>query len=180
MAHIPERILSGSMRNYPICMLFENRPTTPTVPAERQLLSLVLPPWQRKEVWTPTQKIRFIEGIFLGLGTGIYVTNGVDYAADGKPLPCSGWLLDGQQRICALRDFVNDQLRIFDDVRYSDLDRATRLIRFMNVVFPCHELAYTDDERQLMDVYDRLNFGGSPHELSQRPDPVADATIRCR
>ncbi|MDP3310598.1 MAG: DUF262 domain-containing protein, partial [Polaromonas sp.] len=51
----------------------------PTTDGERRMLGLVLPPWQRPGVWTTHQKIRFIEGIFHGFGTGYYVTNGLDW-----------------------------------------------------------------------------------------------------
>jgi hypothetical protein len=78
----------------------------PTVPGDRRLLGLVLPPWQRPEVWNDAQKQRFVEGIFLGFGCGQYVINGLEWLSDGSSAPMSGWLLDGQQRISALRDFL--------------------------------------------------------------------------
>lgn len=54
-------------------------------------------------MWTQAQKRRFVEGIFLGLGSGYYVTNGLEWADDGATAPMAGWLLDGQQRMNALR-----------------------------------------------------------------------------
>lgn len=75
----------------------------------------------------------------------------------------SDWLIDGQQRMTAVRDFVTDQLPIFDGVRYSQLDEITRRKRFEMVVFPSIELPYTHDEQLLRTLYERLNFGGMPH-----------------
>lgn len=177
---IPEKLLSGMLRPQPIEVLLDGRPADLNAPEERRLLSLVVPPWQRPEVWSEAQKTRFIEGIFLGLGTGEYVVNGRDYSADGKDKPCSGWLLDGQQRITAIRDFVEGRLPIFGNVHFDDLDIGTKRRRFLHVVFPRHELSYTADERVLMEIYDRLNFGGTPHDISQRPDPDRDAAFRPR
>lgn len=175
MPTLPPPVLNGTVRNYPIQMLFERTAGDHTDGSPgRRLLSQALPPWQRPEVWTVQQKRRFIEGIFLGFGTGTYVINGSDYAHDGTPLPGSGWLLDGQQRLSALRDFVENGLAIFDGVTWASLSRGHQLMRFMNVVFPCHELAYTADEALLIDIYDRLNFGGTPHSADQHPISLLD------
>lgn len=164
---IPERLLKGSNRDYQIGHLLEMTPVEQTAPTERRLLGLVLPPWQRPEVWTVEQKCRFVEGIFLGLGCGYYVTNGADWVESGAPAPMAGWLLDGQQRISALRDFFDDKLVLFGDVTYSTLTKPQAL-RFKRTAFPCFELEYTDNEQTLKDLYDRLNFAGTPHQPSQR------------
>lgn len=176
---LPPVLLSGSNRSYTISMLFERTGRDADGSTGRRLLSQALPPWQRPEVWTLSQKRRFVEGIFLGLGTGTYVVNGSDYAADGTPLRGSGWLLDGQQRLSALRDFVERGLEIFEGTTWSSLTRGEQLRRFMNVPFPCHELCYVADESVLMDIYDRLNFGGTPHTASQRPALQGGVRGRC-
>lgn len=165
---LPEPLLAGRRRDFPISALIEGTPIDPTAPEERRLLNLVVPPWQRKEVWTADQKTRFVEGIFLGLGTGYYVTNGADWGADGKCLPMSGWLLDGQQRLSSIRDFLRDALPIFDGIVFSDLDRPTAIKRFLRHPFPRFELDYTDDEQMLRNLYERLNFGGTAHTAEDR------------
>lgn len=167
---LPQRLIDGVRREYTIGHLFESSMVDPTTSEERRLLTQVLPPWQRPEVWTMEQKRRFIEGIFLGLGCGYYVVNGKDWGRDAQPLPMSGWLLDGQQRLCALRDFVQNGLVIFTDVTYAGLSLKEQR-RFMNEGFPCFELEYTTNENALKELYDRLNFGGTPHTLEQRVLP---------
>lgn len=164
---LPEPLLRGTRREYSIERLVESTPIEPTLPDERRLLCLVLPPWQRAEVWSRQQKQRFVEGIFLGLGCGYYVTNGFDWLDNGTPAPMAGWLLDGQQRISALRDFFADELTIFGDVRFATLTGAEAR-RFKRESFPCFELSYTDNESALKELYDRLNFGGTPHGADQR------------
>ncbi|WP_432263394.1 DUF262 domain-containing protein [Cupriavidus sp. TMH.W2] len=165
---LPQPLLSGTHRSFDIDYLQSGTAVDTTRLDERRILNLVLPPWQRDEVWTDEQKRRFVEGVFLGLGTGFYVINGCDWGRDGKSLPMSGWLIDGQQRMSAIRDFLNDSLSIFNGVRFSMLDRPTALRRFLRVQFPCIELAYTDDEEKLKELYDRLNFGGTPHTAEER------------
>lgn len=159
---LPARLLDGAQREYSISMLWEGTRVNTNVPAERQLLNLVLPPWQRPFVWTLEQQVRYVEGIFLGLGTGYYVINGREYE-DDHHCHMSGWLLDGQQRITSIARFVSGNLEIFDGLRYADLSIADRRRRFDNVVFPCFELEYQPDEDRLKEVYRRLSFGGTAH-----------------
>ena len=167
---IPPPLLKGTLHDYQIGHLVDIPPPGPAVPAERRLLNLTLPPWQRPEVWTQAQKRRFVEGIFLGLGCGQYVVNGSDWESDGQPKPMSAWLLDGQQRISALRDFLAGDLVVFGDVRFTEMSVPDQL-RFKRRPFPCHELEYTANEDTLKELYDRLNFGGTPHTEAQRVLP---------
>lgn len=167
---IPPPLLRGARREYMIDRLIEMTPIDPTMPEERRLLGLVLPPWQRPEVWSLEQKRRFVEGIFLGLGCGYYVTNGLEWDKNGDSAPMSGWLIDGQQRMTALRDFIAGELVVFGDVRFSEMSKPEQM-RFCRTPFPCFELEYTDDEEALMELYDRLNFGGTPHTPAQRAVP---------
>lgn len=165
---LPKVLLQGRRRDYDIdYLLSSGTHATTTSGAERQLLCWVIPPWQRAEVWTDHQKQRFIEGVFLGLGTGYYVVNQPDWDSNGT-LPMSGWLIDGQQRLTAIRDFVAGGVSIFDGIRYEDLSKADRLKRFAHVVFPCFEIEYQADESQLRELYDRLNFGGTSHTEADR------------
>ena len=160
-AVLPERILRGVVREQSLEHLL-GTPIEMTHPAERQLLAWVLPPWQRPEVWDVARKRAFVEGIFLGLGTGNYVVHAPDWDANGTK-PMSGWLIDGQQRLSAIRDFVRDDLEIFDGVRYSDIDQISRRRRFLGQTFPYIELSYAPDEQRLKTLYERLNFGGMGH-----------------
>ncbi len=167
---IPAPLLKGARRDYTLDRLVEMRPVDTTMPAERRLLGLVLPPWQRPEVWTVEQKRRFIEGVFLGLGCGYYVTNGQDWVGNGDSAPMSGWLIDGQQRISAIRDFLSGDLVVFDDVRFTEMSVPEQR-RFGHTPFPCFELEYCAVENTLLDLYDRLNFGGTTHTAEQRVLP---------
>lgn len=174
---IPPPLLKGSRRDYTLGRLVEMTPADATMPAERKLLGLVLPPWQRPEVWTVDQKRRFIEGVFLGLGCGFYVTNGLEWVDSGASAPMSGWLIDGQQRISAVRDFLRGDLVVFGDVRFPELTKPEQL-RFCRVPFPCVELEYCDDENTLLELYDRMNFGGTAHSPEQRVEPPFHPSAR--
>lgn len=159
---VPQPLLRGTERAFDIEMLATGSPGDELHPGERRILGATLPPWQRPEVWSTHQKTRFIEGVFLGLGCGYRVCNGMHWLDGGQRAPMSGWLLDGQQRAAAIRDFVEDHLTVFQDVTFSRLSAAD-VRRFLRTPFPVIELEYTDDEAKLMDLYKRLAFGGTPH-----------------
>lgn len=166
---IPPKLLEGQRREYSIEMLLNGISNIDsTLPEERKLLTLVLPPWQRPEVWDTARKIAFIEGIYLGFGCGQYVVNGQDWLMPEGPggeavqAPMSGWLLDGQQRIASIRDYVNGDLVIFGDVTYPALSQGDKR-RFGNQSFPCFQLDYINDESVLKALYARLAFGGMAH-----------------
>lgn len=163
---LPEPLLSGTRREVTIDFLLNGDPIACTREDERNLLTWVLPSWQRPEVWGYERKKAFVEGIFLGLGTGYYVVHEADWNPDGSVKPMSGWLIDGQQRISALRDFLQDKLTVFEGILFSDLDRATQRKRLLNKPFPYVSLEYGQDERALRELYVRLNFGGMPHTLA--------------
>jgi hypothetical protein len=96
------------------------------------------------------------------------VAHGSDWDSNGKPLPMSGWLLDGQQRISAIRDFISGDLGIFEGIRFADLPWAVQRRRFLSVTFPLIEIEYQHSEAVLKEIYERLNFGGMPHTETDR------------
>lgn len=169
---IPDRVLRGNERLFPIEVLFTGRPPA-AAEGERTLLSLTLPPFQRGEVWAEEQKRAFIEGALLGFGLGSYVVNKADWNADGSLKPCSGWLIDGQQRISAIRDFVRGDLAVFGGQTYGDFSSG-QAQQWLNLPFTRFELDYIGDPSVLADLYDRLNFGGTPH----RPEEAATPRVR--
>ena len=177
---LPDVLLQGRRRECNIEYLTSSSThADPTSDAERQLLCWVVPPWQRPEVWSDQQKARFIEGIFLGLGTGYYVVNEPDWDEGGSK-PMSGWLINGQQRLTAIRDFTAGRVEIFGGLRYDDLSRVDRMKRFAHVVFPCIEIDYQADESRLRELYDRLNFGGTAHTPADREHFLETAPMPAR
>jgi len=123
-----------------------------------------LPDWQRPLLWSDAQCIRFIESAWLGLHLGIYVINGLLY--DGQVFnPLSFLVIDGQQRLHALERYIHDEFPVFGH-RWSALS-AVEQRRFQNIPFACAETSIRDD-RLLREVYDRLNFSGTPHTEQDR------------
>jgi uncharacterized protein with ParB-like and HNH nuclease domain len=134
----------------------------PLQDGERVLGPFVLPPFQRPPVWSREQQVRFIESCWLGLPIGVYVVNIGEYGS-----PFDLWLLDGQQRITAILNYMADAFPVYGKL-YSELPivdhRAWNFIR----TFTCLE-TQLEDEAELREVYDRLAHGGTPHEPRHAP-----------
>jgi Protein of unknown function DUF262 len=124
---------------------------------ERALGWLVLPPFQRPAVWTQAQQIRFVESCWLGLPIGAFIYNRASYDS-----PYDNWLLDGQQRVTAVLAYMNDAFPVFDNL-FSELTVVDRRFWDMGTAFPCMETNIEDPDL-LREVYDRLAYGGTPHE----------------
>lgn len=117
----------------------------------------VLPPFQRPAVWTTEQKIKLIESIWLELPIGVYVYN----MSPGYNHPSDNWLIDGQQRISAIFDYAADEFPVFG-YRWSELGETDKRVFEMST-FPAIQLSMTD-EKAMEELYDRLAYGGTPHE----------------
>ncbi|MFZ3482076.1 DUF262 domain-containing protein [Sphingomonas sp. 3-13AW] len=132
-----------------------------------------LPPFQRPAVWTDLQKERFVESALLGISLGSLVV--VD--ALHCPMPSNDrfaatdrWLLDGQQRVSALLAYRADEISVFRGTecehRWSDLGEIERR-KFWYIQIGIVKIE-TDDPDYCREIYDRLNFGGTPHTVGQR------------
>lgn len=182
---MPEPLLRCSTSNFPVGHLVFKRTDSPH---EREywrgdtgpwLMGHRLPPFQRPPVWTREQSVRFLESAWMGLHLGTYVVNRCEkwMLVDGKPFKphkTDLWLIDGQQRLRALDAYLSDEWPVFG-YRWSELRRFEQR-RFESVPF-AQSTTHEDDEGVLRELYDRLNFGGTPHEESQRAHALA-ATAR--
>lgn len=132
---------------------------------KRMVLGHPLPDWQRPHEWTEEQSISFIESAWLGLHIGTYVVNARDYDQDGKELPFSGALLDGQQRLTAIELYLNDEFKVFG-YYWSQLCRSEQR-KFEWCTFTSEEVDIWD-EQELRGLSDRLAFGGTSHKEEYR------------
>ena len=125
------------------------------LPGERALGGFILPPFQRPPVWTPRQKIRLIESILDELPVPPYVAN----RDVGEGHRYDHWLLDGQQRITAILDFLGDQFPV-RGARFSEVSKGDQFW-FLDRPLHCLETELRD-EALLKEVHDRLAYGGTP------------------
>lgn len=152
-------------------------------PGQETLGRFFLAPFQRPAVWTDSQSARLIESVHLGISIGSIVVSDCgsvskvrvgDDVVERFP-ETAEWLIDGQQRLRAVVRFLADDLVVFagtpSEHRFSDLSEVQRR-RFMN-----HTIGFIRLEPmprgRLAEVYDLLNFGGTPHEAHQRASDQA-------
>lgn len=131
----------------------------------RRVMGYKLPAWQRPEVWTDEQCVRFIESIWMGVGIGSFMVN-FSHQDDDLHLI----LLDGQQRLRAIERYLNGELAVTGEdgaaYRWTDLSDDEHR-HFLRIPFPWIETQYHDDA-QLREAYNRHNFGGTAHTIEQR------------
>ena len=127
----------------------------------RHVLGFRLPAFQRHRVWDIEQSRAFIDSVYRGRNIGCYVFN-ISMNDDMHDL-----LIDGQQRMSAIQDYVNDVFGIAgeDGVMhmYSELTQGEQA-SFLRISFPYLAL-HIDDMDKLKDAYTRMNFAGTHHVL---------------
>ena len=124
---------------------------------ERKLGNFILPAFQRPPVWTLEQKVRFIESIWQRLPLGTYIVNRVT----GLDSPYDGLLLDGQQRITAIMDYVADAFPVLGHL-WSDLTPIDQ--RQFGLIPMAYLETQLTDMGLIQEVYDRLAYGGTAHD----------------
>ena len=141
--------------------------------AERFVMGYPLPWWQREFKWNEYQQQAFIDSIWRGNTLSSYLVNDWEMS-DGVTFDKnSNVLLDGQQRLYTIERFVTDQLAVPDaegKLRlWSEIGKTQRL-RFVRTIFTRGQIRVWD-EALLMEIYNRRNFGGTPHLESERAVP---------
>jgi hypothetical protein len=142
--------------------------------ATRFAMGYPLPRWQRELKWDNEQKVRFIESIWAGVDVGSHLVNNVhEFEGSGKTLryrEFSQVLLDGQQRLTALEDYVYNRFAVPDAQGvprfWCELSRAERR-RFGTFHFAQATITSYDEEL-LVRAYNLRALGGTPHEESER------------
>ncbi len=131
----------------------------------RRVMGFRLPAWQRQSKWSLEQSQRFIESIWIGVGLGTYMVNHCLKNPDADLV-----LLDGQQRMRAIEQYLNSEfpMRGEDGIEYlwKDLTDEEQA-HFLRIPFPWNSTEYSKDD-DLREAYNRHNFGGVAHDESER------------
>ena len=94
--------------------------------------------------------------------------NGACERPDGRRLPYSSWIIDGHERLIALRDFAAGEWAVFGDVRYSGLSHREKADRFWGVLVPHVHVGYQDTQGELEAIRQRL-AGAPPGNRGEAP-----------
>jgi hypothetical protein len=178
----PPRLDFGQMRNFNLDSLyfqkerFEADPSRFTQFHEPSdwLLGYAIPSFQRPVVWSEEQMVRFVESAILGVNLDTYTFNrtsdhgAAKNAAGQEVWPMDLWLIDGQQRLTALDRYWSDAFPVFGSF-WSEVPENDRR-RFGSTGFAAYETNIVH-ELELRRLYDKMNFGGTPHLDEQRALP---------
>lgn len=114
------------------------------------------PEFQRGHIWDEDQQIKYVEFKLKG-GAG---SNDIRFN-------CVGWmnsfegpfvLVDGKQRIEAVRKFLNDGLKVFGGMKFSDFEGY--MPSHLDFIFHINDLKTME---AVYIWYIELNTGGTPH-----------------
>ena len=136
-------------------------------PGESRLGGFILPTFQRSAVWTPPQKTRLIESLYMGLPIGSLVYNQTRNLG-----PCHRWLLDGQQRMVAITEYVAGKWPIYGWLFPSLPEIEQRHFKRIGVGVIETQI---ESEAECRDIYDRLAYGGTAHEPKEQRQSEAEA-----
>ena len=123
----------------------------------------IIPEYQRDLVWSDKQKVNLIKSIMTGVPIGTFVFARQAYDKQTlKKLPTGiYYLLDGQQRLNAIKGFLDNEFAMdgyfFNDLPYLDKRTFIDFHNFGSMIINEPTL------EQELDFYLTLNFGGTAH-----------------
>jgi hypothetical protein len=118
------------------------------------------PPFQRGSVWTPRQKVAWIETLLGGLALPAIIVNRFP-----REHPVYGWkeiVIDGQQRLRATAEFLQDKFKVRGEL-WSEQDKPFhRSFIMAGPICPVIYCAYETD-RECAELYLKLLQAGTAH-----------------
>jgi len=123
------------------------------------------PDFQRAHVWTRQQQIAFIEFKLRGGLSGKDILFNYPDFQRSSSFTDKMLLVDGKQRLQAVREFLCGNIGIFADLFgkpkfYGEFDRTVFGITEVNFIFHINSLL---TRKQVLEWYLSLNAGGTPH-----------------
>lgn len=118
------------------------------------------PDYQRCHVWTREQQRAYVEYMMRGGEVGRAIAwNSPGWPDGAEPIE----LVDGKQRLEAVRAFLRDDLPVFGGNRFSEFDGAMRfhLHRFQ------FRICRLRTRAEILDLYLNINAGGTPHTAEE-------------
>jgi Protein of unknown function DUF262 len=109
--------------------------------------------FQRKLVWRIAHKVDFIKTILLGYPfPEIFVSRGT---IDLTTMQSTSCLVDGQQRMSAIKDYLDDKFTV-DNGKYSELPAQAKEA-FLKYEIAIIDLDLEQEDPQIIEIFKRLN-----------------------
>lgn len=178
---MPQRFLPTTVSHYPLDVLvghWEKYLVDPSSAREcfpwavRFVMGMPVATWARGLEWNVGQQSRFISTVWSGGDLGSYLTNDW-YEPESGARALAGnseILIDGQQRLHSLEEYLLDRLAVPDAQGqpriWSELGNGNRK-RFLSTIFT-HATVSSGDELALRRTYDLCALGVVPRSFDQR------------
>lgn len=117
--------------------------------SNKDFFEKIIPEFQRSnDKWTKQMKIKFVENILSGIGTSFLLGN-----IGNKGVHYNCMLIDGQQRVTALVEWMNGNFPVFNDIYYSK-----ELDSFLANIYEVKTKIYTfENEKEMVKFYISMN-----------------------
>lgn len=115
------------------------------------------PDFQREHVWTKAQQTAYIEHCLQGGEVGRVIV----FNCDNWDVPSKSGvfeIVDGKQRLQAVRAFLRDEVPVFGQNVYSKMGR----VRFLCANFKLR-ICNLKNRADVLRLYLKINAGGTPH-----------------
>lgn len=176
MTKLPEELIRGNNYSLNINGLMQKRDEKYEalfIPGQKTLGAFYIPYFQRQAVWNDEQSEKLIESLYYNIPIGSIIIscadNAYDYKKEQYPITAD-WIIDGQQRIKSIEKYLNNEIIIFRNTdyehKYSDLNETQKRL-FGQKCIPTIKI-YSDDENKLKEIYNILNFSGTPHKEDEK------------
>ena len=122
------------------------------------------PDYQRAHVWTPEQQVNYVEFQLMGGELSRTIIFNAPFWSDHQMDPKDTYveLLDGKQRLEAVRAFLRGDIKVFG-ARYDEFEDKlpTMEYRFQ------FSLCVLETREEVLQLYLKLNAGGTPHSKDE-------------
>jgi hypothetical protein len=113
------------------------------------------PNFQRGHVWTNEQRVKFIEFLLEGGKPSPILLNHTNWMKFSKSKDDKFVIVDGLQRLTALLMFIDDELTVYNEFKYSYFDNVS-----ISVQIYVNNLK---TDKEVLKWYLELNEGQTPH-----------------
>jgi hypothetical protein len=140
------------------------------------------PDYQRRHRWTKATSSRLIESLLLNIPIPVvFISQDIDVDAEAELSSARYTVIDGQQRLTAIYDFLTNKFALEDLETLAELngsyfrDLPPFLLRRMDErTIKCLRIDSTVDEQVKFDIFERLNTGS----VKLEPQELRNATAR--
>lgn len=170
-SRIPKRRYIGQAMQMPMANLRMQWARLEEIHAEsgytgKRVLGIKVPHFQRSDdKWELSQKVAFIESVYLGMSLGTYMVNSTPLNPALDMI-----LLDGLQRLTALQQYWEGEFGVAGEDGivhfWGDLTQDEKA-HFDRISFAWIDTEYTKEE-EAVEAYNRHNFGGTAHTDAER------------